>query len=275
MISGSILPFILAGWLFWLMDVKAPYRAELIHSKLSVAEQQIRSIFAFTIATLVTRTRQNSSYLRSNSHSSSSSLQRKLRPHSLLSQLSLSRFHPSSPRTLSYGSLKWRRNSTPVISPTNELGSIAWLPPLLQNSPSKSAISYSHPLRGMPITPLRTSSSNGRPLLSSNSSMLKSSGTGDQRSYSVGCNNSSVTQLGPTWKTPSYESYPLTAAGSTSSTWGYPPHPHQRASCLCMPSATGTRMPPDCPPGVQPYGGAWHHSSLIQLLGITSTHGSQ
>ena len=34
-----------------------------------------------------------------------------------------------------------------VTSPTNEPGLITWLPPLLQNSPSKSAISYSRPER--------------------------------------------------------------------------------------------------------------------------------
>ena len=45
--------FILAGWLVWPVDVKAPYRAELIHSKLSVAERQIRSIFAFAKATRI------------------------------------------------------------------------------------------------------------------------------------------------------------------------------------------------------------------------------
>ena len=127
--------FILAGWLFWPVDVKAPYRAELIHSKLSVAERQIRSIFAFAKVRLVTRTWRNSSYTRSSSHSPSSSLQRNLRPHSLLLRPSPSRFHPSSRRTLSYGSLKWRPNSTPATSPMNKPGSITWLPPLLQNSP--------------------------------------------------------------------------------------------------------------------------------------------
>ena len=71
------------------------------------------------------------------------------------------------------------------------------------------------PERETPIPPLSTSSSNGRPLLSSagcnNSSTLKSSGTGDQHSYSIGCNNSSVMQLAPTWTTPFYGSYSCSA----------------------------------------------------------------